>query len=129
MTEFWPRCRAAAFAAIALVSACATGAAPTAHSDQRTARDIPVGDAAQGRTYAAEVCSTCHAVFAGYGYSPNPAAPPFRDIARMPGLNSRALSAWLNGSHPSMPNFLVDQAKADDLYAYLTVLKQNPTGR
>jgi mono/diheme cytochrome c family protein len=81
------------------------------------------GAALRGRAYAEEVCAVCHAVGAGESRSPNADAPPFETVANTPGMTPTALAVWLNTSHPSMPNLIVDPHRVDDLSAYLQSLK------
>lgn len=86
----------------------------------------PVADPAvtRGLAFAQEVCAACHAVTPGAA-SPNPAAPRFEAVARMPGMNTMALNIWLHSAHPSMPNIDVTPAQARDLSAYLETLKDD----
>jgi mono/diheme cytochrome c family protein len=102
-------------AALCLATACvcAPPAAPVPAADPAVAR---------GLAFAQDICATCHAVTPGHA-SPNPAAPPFETIARMPGMNALALNVWLHSAHPTMPNVAVTPEQARDLSAYLETLK------
>ncbi|KAF0179896.1 MAG: c-type cytochrome [Hyphomonadaceae bacterium] len=105
-------------AALCLATACVC--APPAQE----AAPVPAADpaVARGLAFAQEVCAACHAVTPGTA-SPNPAAPPFEAIGRMPGMNTMALNVWLHSAHPSMPNIVVTPEQARDLSAYLETLK------
>ena len=81
--------------------------------------------AARGKAYAESMCAACHAVGATIR-SPLPEAPPFSTIANTPGMTAIALNAWLHTSHPTMPNFVIDPARIDDLAAYIVTLKTAP---
>jgi len=35
-----------------------------------------------------------------------------------------ALNVWLHTSHPTMPNFIIDPDRIDDLIAYIATLKK-----
>jgi mono/diheme cytochrome c family protein len=78
------------------------------------------GDAGQGHGLARQWCTGCHLVD-GDGPARD-TAPPFPDIARKHGDDRRWLKAWLNTSHPHMPNFNLARSEIDDLTAYLASL-------
>lgn len=73
-----------------------------------------------GRVLAEQKCSGCHAV-ALTGVSPNPAAPPFRNLyRRYPVENLR--TAFVNGvrvAHAPMPKFVMPPNEVDQLLVYL----------
>jgi len=109
---------------IALASAACVAPAPEApHASGIDAGEA--GNPALGFTYAQQTCASCHAIAAGESLSPNPAAPAFDTIANTPGMTGIALNVWLHTPHPSMPNFIVDADRIDDLSAYLATLKTN----
>jgi mono/diheme cytochrome c family protein len=114
----WRRARFAAFGAALLATAC------TAPQSEPVGVVTPgeAGDAARGLAYAEQTCASCHAVAVGETSSPLPEATPFEELAATPGLTGIALSAWLNTSHPTMPDFIVDPDRIDDLAAYLASL-------
>ena len=85
-----------------------------------------VGDVAAGLTFAKRICAECHALTEGEAKSPNKDAPPFAKVAATPGMNGRALSAWLQTSHPTMPNLILTKKDRDDVIAYITSLKPVP---
>jgi hypothetical protein len=57
------------------------------------------------------------------GSSPEPTAPPFKDVANTPGMTETALTVWLRTSHPTMPNIIVEPADMDNVIAYILSLK------
>ena len=87
------------------------------------AADVGGGDSELGLAYARQTCVMCHAVEANDKASTDMNAPPFSDIANMPGLTRRAFNAWLHSEHDHMPNFIVEPNRVDDLYAYIASLK------
>jgi mono/diheme cytochrome c family protein len=81
------------------------------------------GDAARGAIYAQKVCAECHGVLAGDERSPNIDAPPFQSVVETSGMTHRALVVWLQSSHPTMPNIMIDRNDRDDVVAYIMSLK------
>jgi mono/diheme cytochrome c family protein len=63
-----------------------------------------IGDAARGKAVATGICAECHAVLSGESTSPNPKATPFATVANTDGMTAIALTAWLQSTHPTMPN-------------------------
>lgn len=82
------------------------------------------GDAGRGAAYAQRVCADCHAVLSGEEMSPNPDAPSFQKVAETSGMTHRALVVWLQSSHPTMPNIMLEAADRDDVIAYIMSLKK-----
>ena len=80
------------------------------------------GDPGAGAAYAKQVCAKCHAVDRT-GISPEPTAPPFKDVANTPGMTETALTVWLRTSHPTMPNIIVEPTDMDNVIAYILSLK------
>ena len=80
-------------------------------------------DVAAGKVYAEEVCATCHGVEAGEALSPLIEAPPFQEVADTPGMTELALSVWLQSSHPTMPNLVLEQDDLRNVVAYIRSLK------
>jgi mono/diheme cytochrome c family protein len=115
-------------AALLVTAACASpsGAqrASTDSGHATTATAAELGSAARGLVYAQQACAACHAVETHQSASPNPAAPPFDDVANMPGMTGYALNSWLHTSHPTMPNFVIDADHVDDVAAYLATLRR-----
>jgi len=82
-----------------------------------------VSSPSQGLRLARAQCAECHLVEKGSGFSPNPAAPTFEDIANIRGMTSAALTAALRTSHETMPNVIIEGADTGDLVAYILSLK------
>ncbi|MBB3019595.1 mono/diheme cytochrome c family protein [Microvirga lupini] len=79
-----------------------------------------------GRRLAHEVCAPCHAVEAGQDRSPHRQAPPFEQIARVPGMTTTALTVALRTSHETMPNIMLEPKELRDVTAYITSLRNRP---
>jgi len=86
-----------------------------------TALAEQVGDPQAGFTYAKEVCSKCHGI--SEEKSPVPKATRFRDVADRPGITGTALRVWLETSHPTMPNIVVEPQDMLNVIAYILDLK------
>jgi mono/diheme cytochrome c family protein len=84
------------------------------------ARGQEIGDAEKGKRYAEDICAQCHAVHVGEAESPNPNAPRFEDSANKP-----ALTAWLQSSHPTMPNIVMSDEEMRNVIQYILSLKQH----
>jgi mono/diheme cytochrome c family protein len=84
------------------------------------AQDHP-GDPQAGYEYAARVCSTCHGISAEP--SPMPQAPRFREVADQPGMTGTALRVWMETSHPTMPNIIVEKQDMLNVIAYILDLR------
>ena len=78
-------------------------------------------DPSVGRHLAETVCSTCHQI-STTSPSPNPAAPSFVDISRMPSMSELAIKVFLRTSHPTMPNFILTPEEIDSVTAYILSL-------
>ena len=82
-----------------------------------------IGDTELGRQYAEEVCSACHAVHALQIDSPVEQATPFQVVADASGITANALTAWLQTSHPTMPNIILSDEDMRNVIAYILSLK------
>jgi mono/diheme cytochrome c family protein len=82
-----------------------------------------IGSAREGRRLAHVVCAQCHGVDKAR-ISSNPDAPPFKDIANVPGMTSAALTVALQTSHRTMPNFIIKGRDAQNIIAYILSLKE-----
>jgi mono/diheme cytochrome c family protein len=80
-------------------------------------------DIAAGKAYAEQVCAECHAVRARDEFSPLMEATPFQEVADTPGMTELALSVWLQSSHPTMPNIVLEQDDLRNVVAYIRSLK------
>jgi mono/diheme cytochrome c family protein len=73
-----------------------------------------------GRHLAETVCSACHQIDANAeGPGPNPRAPNFVDISRMPSMSKLAIRVFLRSPHPSMPNIILSSKEIDSIAAYI----------
>ncbi|MEJ2517072.1 MAG: cytochrome C [Methyloceanibacter sp.] len=84
------------------------------------------GDVAAGRAYAEAVCSKCHAVLPGEDLSSEFGATPFQELAETPGMTEYALSVWMQTSHPTMPNIILEQDELRNVIAYIRSLDRRP---
>ena len=81
------------------------------------------GDPAKGLEYAKKSCANCHAITASAKVSPNMLAPPFGMIAKSKMVTTREIIAWLQSSHPDMPDLVLEPNERDDLVAYIKSLE------
>lgn len=103
--------RAAPFALVV-----ASLAGPAAHA-------VEVGDPAAGHAIARETCAECHAVEPGAVARLYADVPSFQEVASLPEMSGLALTAFLQTSHESMPDFILSPAERDDLVAYILSLR------
>ena len=70
-------------------------------------------------------CARCHAIEAA-GTSPEPKAPPFRDIVKKydPTALEEALAEGIVTGHDKMPQFAFEPQQVSGIIAYLETLKQ-----
>jgi mono/diheme cytochrome c family protein len=87
--------------------------------------EAQTGDPEAGAAYAKQVCAMCHAIDRTE-LSPEPTAPPFKDVANTPGMTATALAVWLTTSHPTMPNIILDPQELDNVIAFIVSLKNKP---
>lgn len=80
-----------------------------------------VGDPQAGFEYAKAYCSGCHGISAEQ--SPLPKATRFREVADRPGVTGTALRVWMETSHPTMPNIVVEKQDMLNVIAYILSLK------
>jgi len=83
----------------------------------------PFGNVARGMGIAQSTCARCHAVTREARRSPDPMAPTFFSVATTLGMTDRALRVWLQTSHPTMPNYVLNRDETDDIVAYILSLK------
>jgi mono/diheme cytochrome c family protein len=81
--------------------------------------------AATGKTLVQHQCVSCHAVEPGQ-QSPNPKAPTFAAIANEPSATAYSLHVFLQTTHATMPNFVIESDDIDDIVSYILSLKQKP---
>jgi mono/diheme cytochrome c family protein len=82
-----------------------------------------LGNAGLGKEYAERVCVECHDVEAGGEISPNPDAPSFQSVADTQGMSPRALTVWMQTSHPTMPDLILKPDDMDNVIAYIMSLR------
>lgn len=82
-------------------------------------------DAARGKALVQRECTSCHAVEPG-GKSPNPKAPTFSAITNEPSATPYSLRVFLQTTHNTMPNFIIEPDDIDDIVSYIVSLKQKP---
>ncbi len=82
-------------------------------------------DTSIGRHLAQTVCSACHQTDASSPTpGPNPNAPSFVDISRMPSMSDLAIKVFLRSSHPTMPNIILSTQEIDSVTAYIRSLSR-----
>ncbi len=82
-------------------------------------------DPGAGARRAQESCAQCHAVGAdANARSPDPKAPSFIDVAKMPSTTELSLKVFLRSSHRNMPNFILSPEEIDGVAAYILSLKK-----
>ena len=81
------------------------------------------GDLQKGEALAQSICAQCHAVRSGQMRSPDPMAPSFSNLTKWPGMTEMALRAWLQLSHRTMPNIVLNTNETNDVVAYILSLK------
>jgi mono/diheme cytochrome c family protein len=80
-------------------------------------------ESGNGKGLARTLCSACHSIDASADVpSPNPDAPPFAQLAKMPSMNDLAIRVFLRSPHPSMPNFLLSEPEIDGVIAFIRTL-------
>ena len=88
---------------------------------QPLAAQDPPGSVEAGRNLANQWCTGCHAV------EPKTVgifAADFTEIAKLPSTTALSLKVFLQTSHPSMPNFILQPDEANDIVAYILSLKR-----
>jgi mono/diheme cytochrome c family protein len=103
------------YAALVFSFAFAASSLPAAAQD--------FGDSRKGLAFAKMVCAECHAVEKTGAPSPNRNAPPFGTVAATSGMTAMALRTWLQTSHPTMPNIVLNSNERADVIAYILSLK------
>lgn len=84
---------------------------------------VELGNPEKGLRYASAMCTGCHAVRAGESQSPIKEAPAFALVANTPGITATALVVWLQSSHPTMPNLILQRDDMYDVVAYIESLR------
>jgi mono/diheme cytochrome c family protein len=82
-------------------------------------------DPSVGARLARETCAACHAVGVDpEAKSPDPKAPRFIDVAKMPSTTELSLKVFLRSSHRNMPNFILSPEETDSVAAYILGLRK-----
>ena len=79
------------------------------------------GNAESGRHLAINWCAGCHSV------EPKTVgifAADFAEVANLPSTTALSLKVFLQTSHKSMPNFILQPEESDDIVAYILSLKR-----
>ena len=103
---------------VGLAAALAITAAPC-HAQE-------FGNVERGKAYAEQLCSDCHRIGRLSDGRSDPKVPPFTSVAKTKGMTAMALSAWLQTSHPTMPNIRLKPETMDDIIAYILSLRPAP---
>lgn len=77
-------------------------------------------------SFVQAACGDCHAVQPP-ALSPNPASPPFADIANRPGISDASLASWLRDAHnyPEVMDFDLDPEQAEAVATYMLTLRRS----
>lgn len=80
----------------------------------------------RGAAVAGQVCAQCHDIGMSMPPAMNIGAPAFREIAMRPASTAEGLAAWMQASHPKMPNYLFVGSEINDLAVYIMGLRESP---
>lgn len=103
---------------VSTILAAVVGAGPSALSDE-----VP-GDVVAGRELAVKECSECHSISAEQRAMRLDQAPGFDEVAKKVQTTAISLRAFLQSSHPTMPNFVLNEVERDNVIAYILSLRQ-----
>ncbi len=77
-------------------------------------------DPTTGEKIAKAECVSCHAIGRdAEAKSPDPKAPRFVDVAKMPSTTELSLKVFLRSSHRNMPNFILAREEIDSIASYI----------
>lgn len=83
-----------------------------------------ISDVVAGRTYATQMCSSCHDVTSHINDEFAKARPPsFYAVANASTTTALGLQAFLVTSHEPMPNFIIAQKDRRNVIAYILSLR------
>jgi len=80
-------------------------------------------DVARGHSLARAWCADCHGVEPGEGTGTYETPPSFQSFARNPEITETALKAYLQSTHPLMPQVKLKPDEIDEVVAYILSLK------
>ena len=107
---------------VALIVTAGFALTVTAHGQTPTTNEV--SNPVNGRRLALEECTLCHVVESHQASPPRlPNAPPFTAIAEAKGTTAISLKAFLNSSHPTMPNFILSPRQQRDVIGYILNLR------
>lgn len=119
--------RLASIAAMALLAstACQHPAGAGAPQDTAEAPRAMTEEEHHRLAFVQAACGGCHAVEAP-GTSPNPASPPFADIANREGLTRETLVTWLTDAHnyPEDMDFDLDPPQVEQIADHILTLRR-----
>lgn len=95
---------------------------PMIETAEAPAQQLESAGSYRGGAVAAQVCAQCHDIGNGSAPTINVGAPAFREIAGRPATTAEGLAAWMQTSHPAMPNFIFKGQEVTDLAEYITNL-------
>jgi mono/diheme cytochrome c family protein len=81
------------------------------------------GDIDAGLKVAAERCAECHDITSRNPMSTASGIPTFYVVANTAGISRISLLVWMQTSHPTMPNLMIEPEDLDNLIAYILRLK------
>jgi mono/diheme cytochrome c family protein len=82
------------------------------------------GNVDAGRKLAFKECRACHTMHQAERATRLYEAPGFDEIADKRQTTEISLRAFLQSSHPSMPNFTLSESERDDVIAYILSLRK-----
>ncbi len=85
---------------------------------------VAAGDASSGRRLADAWCTECHSIERATART-GKIAPDFTAIADRQGTTALSLKAFLQSTHRTMPNFIIEPRDADNIIAYILNLRRN----
>ena len=80
-------------------------------------------DAVHGLDLAKRWCASCHVVSPDQQIA-SADVPPFAAIANSPNFDPKRLAYFLLEPHPKMPQMAISRSAADDIAAYIEILKK-----
>ncbi len=81
-------------------------------------------DPTTGAKLAKSECAACHAIGSdAEAKSPEPKAPRFADVAKMPSTTELSIKVFLRSTHRTMPNIILNDEEVDSIAAYIIGLR------
>jgi mono/diheme cytochrome c family protein len=82
-------------------------------------------DVSRGHALARAWCADCHGVEPGERTGAYETPPSFQSFARNPEATETALKAYLQTTHPLMPQVKLTTEEIDEIVGYIISLKRN----